>query len=369
MTSRNYWIDSARRISHPVLSNLAAGTLRKNMPVETCGENRSLFASLEAIGRLIAGIAPWLEIDEAAPREQARAALDQATNPQSADYCNFTEGAQTVVDAAFLAQGILRAPEVLWETLEPRVRENLISALRNTRQVVPGSNNWILFSATIEAAFFRMGVKDWDCTRIIYALRQHEQWYKGDGCYGDGAQFHMDYYNSFVIHPMLVDVIAAVKSQNDEVKRMEEKILERSQRYAGILERMISPEGTFPPLGRSIAYRFGAMQSLAQMALLHNLPTEVDPAQVREALTAVLRRFMDSPAIFDSEGWLRIGLGGHQIELGESYICTGSLYLFALGFLPLGLPEEDRFWSNPAVPWTSVKAWSGAKTPIDRALY
>ena len=45
--------------------------------------------------------------------------------------------------------------------------------------------------------------------RVDYALRQHDQWYKGDGIYGDGPQFHWDYYNSFVIHPMLLDVLDA----------------------------------------------------------------------------------------------------------------------------------------------------------------
>ena len=43
--------------------------------------------------------------------------------------------------------------------------------------------------------------------RVDYALRQHDQWYKGDGAYGDGPAFHWDYYNSFVIHPMLLDVL------------------------------------------------------------------------------------------------------------------------------------------------------------------
>jgi hypothetical protein len=30
-------------------------------------------------------------------------------------------------------------------------------------------------------------------------LRQHEQWYRGDGIYGDGPEFDWDYYNSFVM--------------------------------------------------------------------------------------------------------------------------------------------------------------------------
>ena len=38
----------------------------------------------------------------------------------------------------------------------------------------------------------------YDIMRVIYPMRVFQQWYKGDGVYGDGAMFHWDYYNSFV---------------------------------------------------------------------------------------------------------------------------------------------------------------------------
>jgi len=373
MSTRDFWIQSLIKISRPVLENMAAGTLHKNMPIENVGgRDRETVTHLEAIGRLLCGIAPWLELKEPASlplSDLARRALDSATHPSSPDLCNFREGSQPVVDAAFLSQAILRAPDVLWGSLEAGVQTNILNSLRATRRITPGENNWLLFSATVEATLCQMGAEDWDSMRIAYAIRQHMQWYKGDGCYGDGAPFHMDYYNSFVIQPMLVDVIRTVKNDFKEAAQVEEIVLARSKRYAAILERFISPEGTFPPIGRSITYRFGSMQTLSQMALLHLLPPELAPAQVREALTAVLKRFMSNPNIFDEQGWLRIGLGGHQPGLGEPYISTGSLYLFSFGFLALGLPESDPFWSDPAEPWTAVKAWGGLETPIDHALY
>ena len=45
---------------------------------------------------------------------------------------------------------------------------------------------------------------EWEYERVKYACDRFAQWYKGDGWYGDGADFHLDYYNSFVIHPMMV---------------------------------------------------------------------------------------------------------------------------------------------------------------------
>jgi hypothetical protein len=109
------------------------------------------------------------------------------------------------------------------------------------------------------------------------------------------------------------------------------------------------------------------MQVLAQMALRRDLPEGVSPAQTRGALTAVIRRSIEMPGTFDDQGWLRIGFAGHQPGVGERYISTGSVYLCAVGLLPLGLPASDDFWSAPPQPWTSVLAWSGQRFPIDRA--
>jgi hypothetical protein len=104
------------------------------------------------------------------------------------------------------------------------------------------------------------------------------------------------------------------------------------------------------------------------MVLRHALPEPVTPAQTRGALTAAIRRAMEAPGTFDADGWLRIGFCGHQPGVGERYISTGSLYLCAAGFLPLGLPADDEFWASPVQPWTSARAWGGQPFPIDHAL-
>ncbi len=374
---RPFWVDVLRRLADPVLGNLAGETLKARMPVEqAAGANREPVTHLEALGRLIAGIAPWLELPaDATPEgrqrakyaDLARRGIDRAVDPSSRDFLNFSKGGQPLVDAAFLAQGILRAPRALREALPAGTARHLVAALESTRAITPGFNNWLLFSATVEAALATLGAR-WDRMRVDYALRQHDQWYKGDGVYGDGPQFHWDYYNSFVIQPMLLDVLDVVRTESAAWKDLAARVEPRARRYAAVLERLVSPEGTFPPIGRSLAYRFGALQGLAQMALRRSLPEEVAPAQVRAALTAVIRRSIEAPGTFDEGGWLRIGFAGHQPGVGERYISTGSLYLCAVGLLPLGLPPDDEFWTAPPQPWTSARAWSGQAFPIDHAI-
>jgi hypothetical protein len=374
---RSVWVGVMRRLADPVLEHLSKETLKLRMPVEeAAGANRASVTHLEALGRLVAGIAPWIELapdDSAEGRIRAgyadltRRAIDRAVDPASKDFLNFTKGGQPLVDAAFLAQGILRAPRALNEQIEPGTRKHLVAALESTRGIQPGFNNWLLFSATVEAALFKLGAA-WDRMRVDYALRQHDQWYKGDGAYGDGPEFHWDYYNSFVIHPMMLDVLDALGGEHAAWKDLAGREAKRAQRYAAVLERLIAPDGTFPPIGRSLAYRVGALQLLAQVALRKALPDGVSPAQVRGALTAAIRRSMEAPNTFDAAGWLRIGFCGHQPAIGERYISTGSVYLCAVGLLPLGLPAADEFWSSAPAPWTSVRAWSGQPFPIDRAL-
>ena len=376
---RAFWLSVLIRLASPVLSNLAQRHFRERMPVEcftgSANERRN-YSHLEAFGRLLAGISPWLELNLRPGEERdlkdthadlAREALDSATDPQSPDFMNFTEGGQPLVDAAFLAHAIIRAPNQLWRKLDTKTQTNTIAALKSTRVIRPAFNNWLLFSAMIEAALCSVGER-WDAMRIDYAVRQHEQWYKGDGIYGDGPLFRWDYYNSFVIQPMLIDVLRTVSKRSHDWEVFLLKVMTRARRYAEVQERMISPEGTFPPIGRSLAYRFGTFQLLGQMALMGRLPPKVSPAQVRCALTAVIRNMTEASGTFDADGWLRIGFSGHQPRIGEDYISTGSLYLCSVGLLPLGLPPDDEFWTAAPEDWTSKKLWAGQNLDADFAL-
>jgi len=375
---RAIWVERLRRIATPVLQNLANGTLKERMPIQQAANatNRREVSHLEAIGRLVAGLAPWIDLEnDGSPEARERGALadltrraiGRAVDPASPDFLNFTRHRQPLVDAAFLAHGLLRAKRTLVDALDATTKANLVAALESTRAITPGYNNWLLFSAMVEAGLSALGARP-DLTRVDYAVRQHEAWYKGDGAYGDGPAFHWDYYNSFVIHPMLLDVLDHFQDQVAAYKPMAARGLERARRYAAVQERTIGPDGSFPPIGRSLAYRCGAFQVLAQIALRRALPDEISPAQARGALTAVIRRTLDAPGTFGDNGWLTIGFCGNQPGVGESYISTGSLYLCTAAFLPLGLPAADPFWASPAQPWTSKRAWSGEPFPIDRAI-
>lgn len=377
--TRDYWVKILTKIADPLLDSLSNGELHKNMPVECkpgSESDRRKVTHLEAFGRLMAGMAPWLELgaDETTEGqlrkkyiELSQKCMKMAVDPQSPDFMNFNEGGQPLVDSAFLAHAILRAPNILWHQLDSSTKQQIVVAMKSSRVITPGYSNWLLFSAMVEA-FLLFAGEQHDELRMDLAIRKHLEWYKGDGIYGDGPDFHWDYYNSFVIQPMLVDVVGELCKHGKKYDKTFETVLKRAKRYADIQERLISPEGTFPAIGRSLPYRFGAFQLLAQMALQHRLPENLNPAQVRSALSVVIQKMIEAPNVFDAKGWLQIGFFGHQPDIAESYISTGSLYLCSVGLLPLGLPESDPFWTGPSVDWTSKKIWSGQNFPADHAI-
>ena len=380
INDRQFWLSYLDKIARPVIMNLAADKLKENMPVKLAknidnANTRSKVAYLEAFGRTFSGIAPWLNgeggtKEETALRNQYREwilkAIAHAVDPAAKDFMKW-DGGQPLVDASFVALGLIRSPWV-WQHLNTSVQRQVVNVFINTRNTVPGYSNWLLFSAMIETFFCRYNLP-YDAVRIDYGIREFSQhWYTGDGLFSDGMHFHLDYYNSYVIQPYLSVILETISRKKNTYNNFIAKFDTIRQRYAQIQERLINADGSFPVTGRSIVYRGGAFQHLADISLRNKLPESIKPAQVRGALTAVIKKTLEAPANFTATGWLNIGLCGDQPGLADFYITTGSLYLCSEIFLPLGLPDTDIFWVAPAAPWTAVKVWSGQDAAADHAL-
>jgi hypothetical protein len=377
---RQFWLEHLDKLDRPVLTNLAKDELKKNMPVMLSirSDNpvsRKNAGYLETFARLFSGMAPWLNLEGGAPKEQALRneyrqlvlkSVANAVNPSAKDYMEWHSGGQPLVDASFMAMGLFRCPWV-WEHLDTATRGRVIDAFLITRKVKPGFSNWLLFSGLIETFFCKYNYP-WDEMRVDLVLRQMDKWYVGDGVYSDGENFHWDYYNSYVIHPFLNQMLETLGEKATAYRELEKKAKTRSSRYAAIQERLINTDGSFPATGRSLVYRGAAFHHLADMAWKGKLPAELKPAQVRCALTAVIKKTMESPATFTKDGWLVIGLYGAQPDIADVYNTTGSLYLCAAILLPLGLPDTNEFWTAPAEMWTAQKVWGGKDAPNDHAV-
>ncbi len=373
---RIYWVSLLQKIAHPVLNNLAKGTLRKNMPYESASNKGQKFVYLEAFARVFNGIAPWLELGADASEEgQIREkyirmtlkAIVNALTPNSSDYIFIVEPKQSLVDVALFAQGLLRAKNQIWLNLPMDIQARIIREFKNTRIIAPYENHWLLYTAMIEAALLEF-TGECDKERLTYGISKfRDDFYIGDAIYSDGEDFEMSYYNSIVIHPMLNDILSVMRKYGLQEGEFLDVQLMRSSRLSSQLERSISPEGTYPLIGKSLSYRCGVFHLLSQAALLKILPRNISPAQVRCALTKVMQKQFGSNN-FSADGWLLIGLNGSQMDISENEINTGSLYLCCSVFLALGLKSDDIFWNAPFTEWSSLKAWNGHPIKPDQSI-
>lgn len=377
---RQYWCTLLYQMAEPVLSNMAKGELQKNMQTEFSpsfdNRNRKVLY-MECFGRLMAGLAPWLTLPdddtvEGQQRKQLKAwALESyknAVDPESPDYLCWGIGGQNLVDAAYVAESFIRGYDALWQPLDETTKQRYISEFTKLRDIDPPYTNWLLFSSTIESFLAKAGAP-YDQYRVNSAIRKTEEWYTGDGWYADGPHFSFDYYSSFVFHPMyletLQNMIDAKAYTRIHYRNYYKRALKRAQKFSIVLERLISPEGTFPVFGRSIPYRMAAMQPLALMAWKEQLPGGLSNGQMRAALTAVMHRMFDGRENFNEKGYLTIGFCGRQPNVADWYTNNGSLYMTTLAFLPLGLPATHPFWTDAPQPWTNCKAWGGEPFPKD----
>lgn len=298
----------------------------------------------------------------------AVAALAGQVDPASPDYTLFgaygTDNSQLIVDAAFLAQALLRAPNVLWHQLKYTTQQHILDVFLLLRTKRTPENNWVLFSGLIETALSRFGGQ-YHAGTIRHCYQTLEQWYVGDGWYSDGPRFAQDYYNSLVIHPMLLDI--AEEFPWEFPPGFVRTYTQRAQRYTQHMLRSTHPDGSYPVTGRSLAYRCGVFHLPALLALKDDLPEDIPPGTLRNLLGAVISRTL-GPASYGAQGILNIGLQDHQPRVGERYISTGSLYLCSTAFLPLGLPAEHIFWTQPAGKTPYEQAWSGEDIAADQSI-
>lgn len=434
-TDREVWTALLYRMAQPVLEPMSEGRLQQTMTYENGnleisptwdGRNKKV-TYMEAFGRLMAGLAPWLSLpdDDTAEgtlrkqtRQWALQAYRHAVDPSSPDYLGWGSGGQTLVDAAYVVESFHRGYEALWLPLDTDTKLRYIHELQQLHRYDPPYQNWFLFcgmeeSFLLKASYdpaVREALKDkehiralglqitepiYDAFRIKTAVNKAEEWYQGDGWYSDGPSFAFDYYNSYVIHPMYtecLEMVCDVQPHNSYLVRSldqnyrnlgpTERLAEarkRMQKYSCILERLVSPEGTYPVFGRSIPYRLAVFQPLAMLAWQKRLPEQLPEGQVRAMLTAVMKRMYkgdlqqlfgekpsaDAPTNFNAGGFLTIGFVGSHPNVADTYTNNGSLYMTSLAFLPLGLPADDPFWTAPAQSWTSKRAWEGEDFPKD----
>ncbi|WP_239805731.1 DUF2264 domain-containing protein [Croceicoccus hydrothermalis] len=374
-SDRAFSLSLLQQMSEPVLGLMSRGRLRRQWTPELSpswdGRDPGV-AYLEAYGRLLDGIAPWLALpDDGTAEERMRArfrdealqAMTHAVDPNSPDYLTWTGHGQALVDSAFLTSALLRAPDALWAPLDKTTKQRLIKEIKGLRRVDPPYQNWMLFASMNEVFLLSIG-EQWDPMRVHVSIRKMLEWYVGDGWYADGERFHFDYYNSYVIQPMLVQILATLVDAGASITNLDvpeelARAVRREQRYGEHLERLIGPDGAYAAIGRSLTYRTAVHQPLGQLAWMEKLPDVLPQGQVRAATMAAQRRVFADKSNFNADGFLTIGFARHQPTLGDVYSNAGSMYIASESLMALGLGPNHSYWTDAPMDWTMRRAFAG----------
>ncbi len=398
MEKRAQWITLLREMTEPVIDRFVSKTIKEEFPIRFSNhlpphqiEKHKRHVFVELFARTLLGVSPLFQSEEMIAQDGSQELFQKTLEmirisfspgfpgspgtPKSLYLPFYEMDRQLMVEIALILLAFTRVP-YLWQRIEPAIKTEILNvAYHATTQITPHPNNWLLFQALIDLFLTKHKWRGYNgMQRVMANLVKIEGYYVGDGWYKDGHIFHMDYYNSFVIHPFLVDIYKEIG-----LTQFYQRAVVRMYRHVEFLERLIGPNGTYPIFGRSAVYRTGVFHALAYLPFHHRLnggdPSSLSISGIRDGLWAVLEKSYKSEPLattnFGTEWkYLTFGFSGEQPGIADPYSNSGSVYYALLAFAPVGLPATHPFWTtvDSNGGWTQKRAWSGGEIPKDSAI-
>ncbi|MGH8876498.1 MAG: DUF2264 domain-containing protein [Stackebrandtia sp.] len=265
---------------------------------------------------------------------------------------------QPIVEAANIALGLHLSRAQIWDRLDDRQRGPIIDWLAHHAAREAWPNNWVLFTAIVEAFLSSVGV-DTAAYRSDEKVRWVESWHLGGGWYTDGQRRNIDYYNAWVIHPFLWAWYDMVGERDpDAAWRWRRRFADYLQTYS----HLFGGNGSPVQQGRSLTYRTATLAPawLGQIAGASTLA----PGAVRRLASGTLKYFVDAGV--GADGPPSLGWRGRQyLPLTQYYSGPGSPLFAGMGFLGLALPADHPVWTATEEPQPSERG--DAVVPIPGA--
>ncbi|MEV0648160.1 DUF2264 domain-containing protein [Phytomonospora sp. NPDC050363] len=246
---------------------------------------------------------------------------------------------QPIVEAANIAWALHLTGDHVWGRLDQAGKEQVAQWLAHHASKVAWSNNWLLFTAVIEAFLASKGI-DTSAYDSTADVRRVESWHLGEGWYTDGVRRNIDYYNAWVIHPFLWAWYEMVGDRDPDAKWLWEN---RLGRYLETYPRLFGGNGSPLIQGRSLTYRTATLAPVWLGALTGR--GHLSPGATRRLASGTLKYFTDHGA--GVEGPLSLGWRGEQfLPVTQYYSGPGSPYFAGMGFMGLALPADHPVWTE-----------------------
>ncbi|CCE95899.1 hypothetical protein SFHH103_01401 [Sinorhizobium fredii HH103] len=334
----------------PLLPYFSKGNARVRLDAAGAHFDRAA-ADLEGFARPLWGLAPFAAGGGDFRHWQRFAdGIANGTDPNHPEFWGWVNNRdQRMVELAAIGFALALIPEKLWDPLNGRARDNLVTYLLRARKFDYADNNWKFFRILVDVGLDRLGV-GYDRGLTNAYLAELDDFYIADGWYRDGNVRRVDHYIPFAMH--FYGLVYSRLVDDDYSKRCRERALAFVQDF----RHWFAEDGATLPFGRSLTYRFACAGFWSALAFadLEALPW----GEVKGLCLRHLRWWADKP-MTHRDGVLSVGYGYPNLLMSENYNSAGSPYWAFKAFLPLAVGEDHPFWTSsesPPVPLSDTVA-------------
>lgn len=306
---------------------------------------------MEAFSRVLWGLVPfWKGGGRSEIFEKIyQSGLAAGTDKESGEYWGgFRPYDQLFVEMAAISYGLILVPEILWDPLNDKAKENLAWWLYQINNYEYPDNNWKFFGVLVNVALKKVGTK-YSKEKLNEFLECVESYYIGNGWYKDGISEQKDYYIAFAMH--FYGLIYSANMQDEDPDRCA-VFKERAMIFAKDFIYWFDEDGEAIAFGRSQTYRFAqaSFWSACVYAGIEPYPYGV----MKGIISRHLEYWMRQP-IFDNGDILTIGYAYPNIHMSESYNAPGSPYWGLKVFAILALEDDHPFWAADELPMPDLE--------------
>lgn len=268
-----------------------------------------------------------------------RQQLRNMSDPSKSGYIQHLKGgpSQTLVEFGALALSLTVMPEIIWEPLTQKEKDDLAALMLSYGNGPTIGSNWRFFNIFVMSFFKDQGyeVKD---GYIDELLQKSLAQYRGYGWYNDSPAY--DYYSmwAFQMYGMIWAHYYGEKFNPEAGRQFVSNFRDLVPNYP----YMFAEDGKMNMYGRSITYRIAAAVPFPLMGWLND--PSIDYGWMRRIASSTLLQFLENPALMEDRV-PTLGFYGAFEPAVQIYSCRGSVYWMGKAFLGLLLPADNPFWT------------------------
>ena len=268
-----------------------------------------------------------------------RQQLCNMSDPSKSGYIQHLKGgpSQTLVEFGALALSLTVMPEIIWEPLTQKEKDDLAALMLSYGNGPTIGSNWRFFNIFVMSFFKDQGyeVKDGYMDELLQkSLAQ----YRGYGWYNDSPAY--DYYSmwAFQMYGMIWAHYYGEKFNPEAGRQFVSNFRDLVPNYP----YMFAEDGKMNMYGRSITYRIAAAVPFPLMGWLND--PSINYGWMRRIASSTLLQFLENPALMEDRV-PTLGFYGAFEPAVQIYSCRGSVYWMGKAFLGLLLPADNPFWT------------------------